>query len=59
MFGKGGVTPAVSKAIVDAPAQVTAESLASHPAAIEQIEARYRISFNRSRQKRGPPSFLS
>lgn len=30
----------------------------SHPAVQAQTEARYRISFSRSRQKRGPPSFL-
>jgi hypothetical protein len=28
----------------------------SHPAAHAQAEARYRISFDRSRQKRGPPT---
>jgi hypothetical protein len=31
----------------------------SHPAGIAQTEARYRVNFNRSRQKRGPPSLLS
>jgi hypothetical protein len=31
-------------------------SLVSHPAGQTQIEARYRISFSRSTQKRGPPS---
>jgi len=30
----------------------------SHPAVQAQTEARYRISFSRSRQKRGPPSSL-
>jgi hypothetical protein len=34
-------------------------AIVSHPAAHEQTEARFRISFARSRQKRGPPSFLS
>jgi hypothetical protein len=29
----------------------------SHPTGIVQTEARLRISFDRSRQKRGPPSF--
>jgi hypothetical protein len=33
--------------------------LVHHPAGSPQIEARGRISFSRSRQKRGPPSFLS
>jgi len=30
-------------------------SFTSHPACVAQAEARYRISFDRSRQKRGPP----
>jgi len=30
--------------------------LTSHPAIHAQTEARYRISFDRARQKRGPPS---
>ena len=34
-------------------------AIVSDPVAQEQIEARFRISFARSRQKRGPPSFLS
>ncbi|HXR77505.1 MAG TPA: hypothetical protein VN737_16105 [Bryobacteraceae bacterium] len=32
--------------------------LLSHPAISAQAEAGYRISFHRSRQKRGPPTFL-
>lgn len=32
--------------------------LASHPAIQIQTEARARVSFSRSRQKRGPPEFL-
>jgi hypothetical protein len=32
--------------------------LVHHPACSPQIEAHRRISFSRSRQKRGPPSFL-
>jgi hypothetical protein len=31
----------------------------SHPAVQAQTEARYRISFARSSQKRGPPAFFS
>jgi hypothetical protein len=34
-------------------------SLVSHPAIQTQTEARYRVSFSRSRQKRGPPALLS
>ena len=33
-------------------------ALASHPAIAAQSEARYRISFDRARQKRGPPEPL-
>ena len=29
-----------------------------HPAAAAQVEARQRVSFDRSRQKRGPPVFI-
>jgi hypothetical protein len=32
--------------------------LASHPAIHTQIEAQYRISFDRARQKRGPPTLF-
>jgi len=32
--------------------------LVQHPAVSPQVEAHRRISFSRSRQKRGPPSFL-
>jgi hypothetical protein len=28
----------------------------SHPAIHAQVDARYRVSFDRTRQKRGPPS---
>jgi hypothetical protein len=34
-------------------------SLLSHPAVQAQTEARYRVSFSRSHQKRGPPALLS
>jgi hypothetical protein len=33
-------------------------ALRSHPACNPQTEARYRISFHRARQKRGPPAVL-
>ena len=32
--------------------------LVSHPASSPQTEAAYRISYDRSRQKRGPPSLI-
>jgi hypothetical protein len=34
-------------------------SIVSHPAVQAQTEARHRVSFSRSRQKRGPPAFVS
>jgi hypothetical protein len=34
-------------------------SLISQPAAPAQTEARYRVSFSRSRHKRGPPNLIS
>lgn len=39
-------------------AQLFFGAVVSHPAIHAQTEARYRISFSRSRQKRGPPSIL-
>ncbi len=39
--------------------QIVFAELLSHPAARPQIEAHYRASLLRSRQKRGPPSFPS
>ncbi len=59
LFSKGGVTPAAAKAIVTPPAGSIMIARISHPSAIEQTAARYRISFSRSRQKRGPPVLLS
>jgi hypothetical protein len=40
------------------PTQAAFAEIAAHPTAQPQTEARYRISFGRSRQKRGPPSLL-
>jgi hypothetical protein len=34
-------------------------AVVSHPSIHFQTEARYRVSFSRSRQKRGPPTILS
>ncbi len=39
--------------------ELSFEAIVSHPIEQTQTEARYRISFARSRQKRGPPTFLS
>jgi hypothetical protein len=38
--------------------QMRFAEIVAHPSAQPQTEARYRISFGRSRQKRGPPSFF-
>jgi hypothetical protein len=40
------------------PAQAIYAELTSHPAVFAQMESRWRISRDRSRQKRGPPSQL-
>lgn len=42
-----------------APAQVSFGELLSHPTVKPQTEARFRVSFLRSCQKRGPPSLLA
>ena len=34
-------------------------AIVSHPEVHAQTEARYRVSFSRARQKRGPPALLS
>lgn len=42
-----------------APAWTFFAAVVSHPAEHAQTEARYRCSFSRSSQKRGPPPFFS
>ena len=37
----------------------TSASLLNYSSTPAEIEAKYRVSFSRSRQKRGPPTFLS
>ena len=56
-----GVTaiPSFSKTVFLNAAQVFFSGIVKHPAIHPQIEARQRISFSRSRQKRGPPVSLS
>jgi hypothetical protein len=51
--------PAGSQAALPAGSQLAFAWLLQHPAVQAQAEAGYRISFSRSRQKRGPPSLLS
>ena len=40
------------------PSQSGFVGIVAHPSTRRQTEARYRISFGRSRQKRGPPAFF-
>lgn len=48
---------AVRGVSLPAPAQAVFTELLAHPAVRPQTEARLRVSYLRSRQKRGPPSF--
>lgn len=56
LFPKGGAIPVSGNVLDLGPSPFFFASLVSRPAAVEQAEARYRISFSRARQKRGPPS---
>lgn len=58
-YGKVGAFSSVSKTIARQPSQQFITALIAYPALIAQAESRYRISFSRSRQKRGPPSLHS
>ncbi len=51
--------PAQAKANGVANTAATVSAIVSHSAIQLQSEVRYRISYNRSSQKRGPPSFLA
>jgi hypothetical protein len=55
LYSKGETTAAVERLQPSTPDD-SAVFLDTHPAAVAaQMDARYRISFNRSFQKRGPP----
>ena len=56
---QGGMLGFHSQTIWLSGGQIFFGCILNHPAIQAQTEARYRISFSRSRQKRGPPSFLS
>jgi len=56
---RGGPSSPHGKAPLPRAARLAVASLMSHPAGPAQTEARYRLSFSRVRQKRGPPSPLS
>ncbi len=52
-----GATGHAANWIIGAEA-TTAAAVEIDPLRVRQVEAGYRISFHRSRQKRGPPAFL-
>jgi len=54
-YPNGGAVPVHSYVALRESSPVSFASLHSHPAVHAQTEARYRVSFSRSRQKRGPP----
>ena len=55
-FPSIGSIPITANATAVVPVQAFLAYLISHPASQAQTEARYRISFSRSSQKRGPPA---
>jgi hypothetical protein len=59
LFPNGGAAPASGVAGVPRPAVLFFAAIASHPTAHAQTEAQFRVSFSRTRQKRGPPTLLS
>jgi hypothetical protein len=56
---RGGPSSPYGKTPLPRAARTAVASLVSHPAGPAQTEARYRVSFSRVRQKRGPPSPLA
>ncbi len=58
-FPGARAVPVQAKADVHKASQGLVSSLATYATEREQTEARYRVSFNRSRQKRGPPALFS
>jgi hypothetical protein len=51
--------PARFNLALPSPSPAVFAALLTHPSGQSQTEARYRVSFSRSHQKRGPPSILS
>jgi len=58
-FPLGSAALAASEIATVTPSQAVFAAIVSHPAASAQTEARYRVSFSRAWQKRGPPALLS
>jgi hypothetical protein len=51
--------PVCANLALPRPSAAVFAALFSHPSIQFQTEARYRVSFSRSHQKRGPPAILS
>ena len=59
MYPKGVIpSPTRVNLFTPAPSATFFAAVQSHPAFAPQIEARYRIAFDRSRLKRGPPTLI-
>jgi hypothetical protein len=58
-FPKAGAFPLHSGTALPGSSQCVFGAILRHPAMAAQAAAGYRISFSRSRQKRGPPSLFS
>jgi hypothetical protein len=56
LYPSGKASPAVTKFGVASPAVAMAAPLVDFIAPVAQTEARYRVSYSRAGQKRGPPS---
>jgi hypothetical protein len=58
-FPKSGAFPLHPGTALPGSSQLVFGAILQYPAVIAQAAAGYRISFSRSRQKRGPPSLFS
>ena len=58
-FPLAGAALAATGIAAVTPSQAVFAAIVSHPAAHAQTEVRYRVSFSRAWQKRGPPTVLS
>jgi hypothetical protein len=58
-FPSGSASLAATGIAAVTPSQAVFAAIVTHPAAHAQTEARYRVSFSRAWQKRGPPTVLS
>jgi hypothetical protein len=57
-YPEAGAAPACFKTLAAKPSHTLYAAILTYPAGHAQTEARYGASFNRSRQKRGPPTLL-